>query len=86
MLRPIWKVLHAVGAIRFEPHEDSGGMLAIFPAQSLDVVTAGELADKLWLMPALCLLAEPTPFRAGRIGSQWWISFTLKESPNGQPV
>lgn len=82
LLKPMWTLVHPLGAIRIEPHPDSGGYIILFPPQALDVVTAGELADKFWLIPDIRVLAEPTPFRAGRIGRQWWVSFFLKESPH----
>lgn len=77
-LQPVWKELERLGALYVDQHEDSGHWMAVFPTNHLGVVTAGEMADKLWMDKSLRTLAEPTAYRAGRIKSGWWISFRLK--------
>ena len=81
VFRPLWRLVQPLGALRIEPHEDSGGHMLIFPPQSLGVMSAGELADKIWAKPEVSALAQPTAFRAGRGKGTWWVSFQLKETP-----
>lgn len=79
-LIPIWTELFRLGALYIDAHEDSGHWMAMFPANHLGCVTAGELADKVWADPKMKALAQPTPYRAGRLKMLWWISFKLKET------
>jgi hypothetical protein len=81
-LKPVWKILSGMGAVRIEAHTDSGHWMAVFPKMHFNVHTAAELADRVWQDPKLRLIAKPTAFRAGRLQRPevWWVSFELKRS------
>jgi hypothetical protein len=79
-LKPVWEIVAALGALRIEPHVDSGQWIVVFPKAHFKVASASELADRVWQDPKLRLVAKPTSFRAGRLlkPELWWVSFELK--------
>lgn len=89
-LKAIWDVLAPLGALAIEPHVDSGQWMAIFPKDHFKLMSASELADRLWQDPKLRMLAKPTAFLAGRLirPERWWVSFELKKKGpiNGKPI
>lgn len=79
-LLPVWRIVQPLGALDIQPHPDAEAWLIRFPPQSMQAESAGDLANRLWVMPDFIALATTTAFRAGR-GSKpthWWVSFQLK--------
>lgn len=75
--KAVWDAIRPMGALRIEPHEDSGGYVAVFPYQLTGYVTAGELARAVF---AAAPGAGPTPFGSGRWQKPedaWYVTFTI---------
>ena len=72
-------LVQPLGALRIEPHPDSGHWKIVFPALALNRISASSLADVIFNRASIRAIAVPTAWRAGGTLKEWWIGVQLKE-------